>query len=366
MIPRRAAPSFLPTTAVLELTYACNHRCVFCSCPWENPSGSFPRRPEMPIGWWRQLTTRLAAMGVVNLAFTGGEPLLKVGLLGLLDHAAGTAALHVDGDDKGFTEKLAPMRLFLLSNGCAMNGEVLECCHRHKVALSLSLPGLTTFAEHTGGGDAQSVLMWLDRAHAAGITTTAAITVTRRNQHELEATIATALVAGADRILLNRFLPGGRGLAHADELALTPAEVVESLDIAEAVLRRAKRKGNVGTEVPRCLIDPARYRNLEISSGCAAARGFFVVGPSGHVRVCNHSPVELNHADNLETLKHNAYWRRFALSDWLPAGCRSCSHSGTCGAGCREATHIVTGAVDGPDVVFLNQTLARRGAGQFC
>lgn len=25
----------LPPVAALELTYRCNHQCLFCSCPWE-------------------------------------------------------------------------------------------------------------------------------------------------------------------------------------------------------------------------------------------------------------------------------------------------------------------------------------------
>ena len=28
-------PTILPKVAALELTYRCNHKCLFCSCPWE-------------------------------------------------------------------------------------------------------------------------------------------------------------------------------------------------------------------------------------------------------------------------------------------------------------------------------------------
>ena len=43
----RLAPSFLPATAVLEMTYRCNHACLFCSCPWY--AGAIPEDPEMPV-----------------------------------------------------------------------------------------------------------------------------------------------------------------------------------------------------------------------------------------------------------------------------------------------------------------------------
>ncbi|HEY3444957.1 MAG TPA: hypothetical protein VGK67_01285 [Myxococcales bacterium] len=36
-VASRLAASFLPRTAVLEMTYRCNHVCLFCSCPWSAP-----------------------------------------------------------------------------------------------------------------------------------------------------------------------------------------------------------------------------------------------------------------------------------------------------------------------------------------
>lgn len=308
-----------------------------------------PRPPEMPLAWWKDLTSRLVRMGVGNLAFTGGEPLLKEGLHDLIAHVASLSGPVIETVDGDLVQHDKPPELFLLSNGRLMDEATIALCARHGVNLSLSLPGLATFAEHTGGGDPQVVLACFEAAHRAGLTTTAGITVTRRNLHELAITIATALLSGADRILLNRFLPGGRGLAHVAELSLSPQQVIEALDIAEQVLTTANRRGNVGTEIPRCLVDPQRYRRLDIGTGCAAARSFFVVGPAGHVRVCNHSPVELVHADRLEGLRAEPYWRRFALGDHIPAACHGCVEIGRCAAGCRECAHIVAGAVDAVD-----------------
>ncbi len=57
----------------------------------------------------------------------------------------------------------------------------------------------------------------------------------------------------------------------------------------------AGRTGSVGTELPLCLIDKDRYTHLNVGTRCSAAKGFFVIDPSGYARVCNHSPVRLNH-----------------------------------------------------------------------
>ncbi|MBI4860387.1 MAG: radical SAM protein [Candidatus Riflebacteria bacterium] len=274
----RLARSFLPGTAVLELTFRCNHACLFCSCPWFAPDGRFPRQPEMGVTDWRRSIARLCEMGVNNLAFTGGEPLLKEGLEELLEFAATCAVEHVRSRDGQLVFHQAPPKLYLLSNGQALTRPLLELCRRLDVALSLSLPGLATFAEHTGGGDPDPVLGWFQEARALGIRTTVGITVTRLNIDELYETIAAALLAGADRLLLNRFLPGGRGLANLDRLSLDLDQIQRMLLVAEEVLRSADRYGSVGTELPRCLLPSAPFERLHVGTTCSAAAGFFTVG----------------------------------------------------------------------------------------
>jgi radical SAM protein with 4Fe4S-binding SPASM domain len=193
------------------------------------------------------------------------------------------------------------------------------------------------------------VLSWFSRAKAAGLKTTVGVTATRRNLFELYETIGEALLAGADKLLLNRFLPGGRGLAHAADLTLSRAQITEMLDTAESVLRAAGRYGSVGTELPACIVDATRYQHLTVGTRCSAARDFFVVGPSGRVRVCNHSPVELTHVRDVLALKDDPYWRAFARQEYLPAACGGCPSRLACDGGCREAAHIAGGAIDSPD-----------------
>jgi len=270
-------------------------------------------------------------------------------LTDLLEFASGLEVEHIETVEGSLRSRVAPPKLYLLSNGQRMTEEMLEICRRHGVHLSLSLPGLATYREHTQHGDPETVLGWFRRAKAAGVTTTVNVTVTRKNLHELYETIAEALLAGADTLLLNRFLPGGRGLSHLDALMLSRDEIVEMLDTAEGVLSAAGRTGHVGTELPLCLIDPARYRSLKVGYQCSAARQFFVVGPEGRVRVCNHSPVQLASVDEIEALKDDPYWRRFVFQDYLPSVCGGCGARFRCDGGCREAAHITGGAPTAPD-----------------
>ncbi len=362
MTSSRLARSFLPATAVFEMTYACTHQCLFCSCPWYAPGGEFERLPELTADEWRALITRLCDMGITSFAFTGGEPLLKKGIVDIIEHAAGRTSHYVETRDGELQAWDAPPKLYLLSNGSHMTEDVLALCKRHDINLSMSLPGLSTFAEHTGGRDPMHVLRWFRRAKEMGVRTTVGITVTKKNIHELYETMAQALLAGADTVLLNRFLPGGRGLEHVEELTLTARQIPIMLDTAEEVLRTANRVGSVGTELPKCLVPEGRYEKLKVGTRCSAALDFFVVGPSGHVRVCNHSTQRLTHVSEIEKLKDHPYWRRFVLKSYLPKACAACEHMGVCDAGCREAAHIWTGQVDGLDPLLPADPVAARRA----
>jgi len=119
------------------------------------------------------------------------------------------------------------------------------------------------------------------------------------------------------------------------------------LTTAETVLRTAGRYGHVGTELPACVAgDVSRFKHLQVGNRCAAAVEFFVIDPSGYVRVCNHSPRRLTHVSCLERLAANQYWRQFVNRSYLPAQCRACELASACDAGCREAAHITCRSVE--------------------
>jgi len=344
-----AIPHKLPSVAVLEMTCKCNQTCLFCSCPWYAPG--FYCSDELSPERWMQVIDSLVSRGVTQIAFTGGECLLKPGLKEILDFAA---SLTVDrifpGTSDASSQKLV---ITLLSNGRCMTEEWLTDIAKHGIQLSMSLPGLDKFDELTGNDTGPDpVLEWFRRAKTYGIRTNVGITVTNRNLFELYETIAESLIAGADTILLNRFLPGGRGLQHRD-LELDAAGIEEMLDVAESALRQAGRFGSVGTELPVCVVgDINRFERLKVSTTCGAAQGFFVIGADGGIRTCNHSPVVCGNVDRLDEVTTDPYWRRFAGRDYLPVSCRTCGDSVRCDGGCREAAHIVAGRIDSSDSVL--------------
>ena len=333
---RRPAVSFLPSTAILELTYQCNHRCVFCSCPWGVTGGKGETVSELTTEEWKSAIKKLCEKGVSNITFSGGDPLLRQDLMELISYSSSCSVEHIDTLDGALVSRYDSPNLYIITNGRDVDDQFMQVCKRHNVKLGISLPGLETFLNHTGHDGAEKVLEVLSQAKNLGLGTVANITVTKLNIHELERIIASALLAGAGQILLNRFLPGGQGLAHKEELILSPDQVAEMVNVGEAVLRAANRFGSLGTIVPACLVNPGSYENLTVSTECSAATKFFTVGPSGYVRVCNHSSEDLAHIDRIQDLKRSEHWKAFSLKGYLPEGCGGCPDKISCDGGCPE------------------------------
>jgi len=341
----------LPKTAILELTYECNHQCKFCSCPWENtanPHLFFEKKEELSIDEWKKVLSILERQDIETVGISGGEALLKEGLSDLLWHIRENAILNKD------------KKITLVSNGAAMDEAFLSLFADTGVHLSLSLPGLDTFQYHTGttANSAGNVLHWIKRASEEGITTTVNVTATKQNIHELYEIIANALLAGADTLLLNRFLIGGRGVSYKDELSLSQKELQEVFDTADAILETSGRVGSLGTETPFCALGGREYKHLATGSMCAAAKrnGFFVIDPSGYVRACNHSPKRLGYIFDKEIIRDINYWKLFAdRAIKLPEMCVGCEFVNRCDAGCREAAYICYGSLSAPDPCMITE-----------
>ncbi|MCL2555641.1 MAG: radical SAM protein [Firmicutes bacterium] len=330
----------LPKTVAIELTARCNHKCFFCSCPWEDKlrieNGELRiKDKELTTAEWKKVISHLYKFGVQHITFTGGEPTLFKDLPELIKHA----------DKIGYT-------LGIVTNGLAVSDELLAICKKHEVLVSISVPGIETFAPNTGVDNIAGVLALFEKCESLGIKTVANIAVSKRNLHELYENISHPILRGASYVLLNRFLPGGKGLENT-ELLLTIDEINDMLDIAEEVLSRAGINGHVGTELPYCIIkNPDKYKHIQVSSMCAAAKGFFVIDPSGYIKTCNHSPIRVCKWNEIDTLIKNDYWQKFVSQKYIPKMCVGCKHLDICDGGCREAAHVYYGDIDDNDPCF--------------
>ena len=91
-----------PLALLAELTHRCPLRCPYCSNPLDLQRAS----AELDTATWRRVFAEAAALGVLQVHFSGGEPLVRRDLIELVGHAtkAGlyvnliTSGIRLDGD----------------------------------------------------------------------------------------------------------------------------------------------------------------------------------------------------------------------------------------------------------------------------
>ena len=110
----------LPKLVVLELTYKCNHKCLFCSCPWYAPSSVYPVKEELDLAQWKRAIDRLYDAGVEKFSITGGEAILKKETPDIVRY------IRDEGHRRGFDHQMV-----LISNGKAMSDEWLHFFKEH-------------------------------------------------------------------------------------------------------------------------------------------------------------------------------------------------------------------------------------------
>ncbi|MFZ1130325.1 MAG: radical SAM protein, partial [Terriglobales bacterium] len=72
-----------PLALIAEITHRCPLHCVYCSNPLELTS----RQEELATGDWLRVFDEAAALGVLHLHLTGGEPLARPDLTELIEGA---------------------------------------------------------------------------------------------------------------------------------------------------------------------------------------------------------------------------------------------------------------------------------------
>jgi len=137
----------------LSITDRCNLRCTYCM-----PPEGIPKLTHNDILSYEDLhriARQAVGLGLDKIRITGGEPLVRKGVVGFLEKLATIA---------GLTE------LVLSTNGVLLRqmARDLRCAGVQRLNVSLDSLKPETFARITRGGDLQQVLDGLDAAEQAG------------------------------------------------------------------------------------------------------------------------------------------------------------------------------------------------------
>jgi PqqA peptide cyclase len=325
-----AAPR--PYTLVAELTYACPLRCAYCSNPVSVQQSAAP----LDLTNWRRVIREAEALGVLQVHFTGGEPLLYPDLEQLVAEAR-TAELYVN----------------LISSGLPLSRERLALLQRAGLDhLQLSLQAVSErTSRQIAGVDAlarkRQVAQW---ARELGLALTINVVLHRQNLAELPALIALAESLAPQRIELANAQYLGWALVNRNQLLPSRAQI----DVARATAAEAKQR--LAGRIDVLFVLPDYYADRPRACMSGWAQRYLVVTPDGLLLPC-HAARDLpglcfddvRQAPLAELWASSPALNEYRGSAGLPAACRSCDHRHTDHGGCRCQAFQLTGDAEAVD-----------------
>jgi len=316
-----------PLALLAELTHRCPLRCPYCSNPLELVRAG----TELDTASWRRVFGEAAALGVLQVHFSGGEPLVRRDLVELVAEAT-KAGLYVN----------------LITSGIRLDGErlarLVEAGLEH-IQVSLQDSDPSSGDRIAGLAGAQQRKRRVARlVQDAGLPLTVNAVVHRQNLHHLEDIVDLAVMLGADRLEVAHVQYYGWALAN--RAALLPSR--EQLDKATATVEAARAR-----LAGRLVIDyvPPDY-HAHRPKACMGGWGrrFLNITPSGKVLPCHAAETlpglrfpNVREASLAEIWYHSDAFAQFRGTAWMAEPCRSCERREIDWGGCRCQAFALTG-----------------------
>jgi pyrroloquinoline quinone biosynthesis protein E len=329
-------PALDPPMAILaELTHRCPLQCPYCSNPLELDRVA----GELDTATWLRVLDEAAALGVLQVHFSGGEPLVRRDLEKLVAHAA-RAGLYTN----------------LITSAVLLDQERLDAL----VAAGLDHVQISFQDVDDAQGDRVAGYRNAQRqkreaaarVQAAGLPLTVNAVVHRQNLERLGVMIDAAVDLGARRLEVAHVQYYGWALANRAALLPTRAQ----LDAATATVDAARERLR-----GRLVIDyvvPDYHAALPKACMSGWGRRFMNLTPMGKALPC-HAAETLPGFDfpSVRTMSLGEIWRdsdafnRFRGTDWMLEPCRTCERREIDWGGCRCQAFALTGNAAATDPV---------------
>jgi pyrroloquinoline quinone biosynthesis protein E len=341
-----------PYALLAEITYRCPLHCPYCSNP-VNLEGRAPATPtetgsqelappsnvELTTEEWKRIIREAAALGVLQIGFSGGEPLARRDLVELI-RAAREANLYTN----------------LITSGIGLDDDRLRALRDaglDSIQLSFQSDESSLADEIAGARAHDRKLDVAANIRAAGIPLSLNFVIHRANIDRLSQMIDLAEALGAGRVELANVQ--FYGWAFRNRAALLPTR--EQVDRARAIATTAKARLADKIDIFYVLPDYYETRPKPCLNGWG--RRYLTVNPIGDVLPCPtaSSAIPDLRLENVRTRDLGWIWQesesfnRFRGTEWMPEPCRSCPQKEIDFGGCRCQAALLTGNATNTDPV---------------
>jgi len=313
-----------PYNLIAELTYRCPLRCPYCS----NPTDWSEVRDTLDAEAWGRVMREAAALGVLHVGLTGGEP-------------------SVRGDLEEIVAAAAQAQLFthLVTAGVPLDPDRLERLADsglRSVQLSIQDATAKDSDDIAGTRSFDRKLAIARKTRCLGMPLVLNVVLHRHNLGRVRELIALARDLDAERLELAN--TQYHGWARVNRAALLPTR--EQLDTAAAVVR--EEQGAPGPELLWVLPDWFADRPKPCMGGWGNKN--IVVAPDGLVLPCQ-AARELPDLEFWSVASESlaACWadspgmNAYRGEAWMPEPCRSCDRRANDFGGCRCQAFQLTG-----------------------
>jgi pyrroloquinoline quinone biosynthesis protein E len=323
-----------PYALLAELSYRCPLHCPYCSNPTHARNDG-----ELTTDEWRRVLCEAAELGVLQVGFSGGEPLVRRDLAELV-RGAREAKLYTN----------------LITSGVGLDesrASELREAGLDSVQLSFQSDDADLADEIAGARAHQRKLAAASFIRAVGISLSLNFVIHRRNIDRLPQMIGLAEALGAERVELANVQ--FYGWAFLNRAALLPAR--EQITRAREVATAAKARFAGKIDIFYVLPDYYETRPKPCLNGWG--QRYLTVNPTGDVLPCPtaSSAIPDLRFENVRARSLDWIWRRsesfnrFRGTEWMPEPCRSCPQKEIDFGGCRCQAALLTGNAGNTDPV---------------
>jgi len=298
----------IPLAVLAEVTHRCPLQCPYCS----NPVDLERAGAELSTDEWKRVLSELAAIGVLQIHFSGGEPTRAQGSVDLVNHA--TVVGH-------YSNLITSAVLLTRDKLAALADAGSAMC---KISFQGSEPAAADRVAGLSSAHAKKIeaARW---TRELGLPLTVNAVMHRQNLAQLPQIIQMAVDLDADRLEVANVQYYGWALKNRAALMPTEAQIEETSRIVEEA--QARLKGVLAIDygcpiITRCgeemhgRVGPAVLQHLAVRQGAAVPR-----------RRDHHGPAFESVRDH--SMPGSGTIRMPSTAIAAPAGCRSLAGAAT-------------------------------------